>query len=156
MADLHLLAFLLTADEEKAEQCFVSGLEDSIQGNPVFRKWARSWSKRAIIKNAIKVVAPATTLPDAEPDQLAGAEKPRQNPLISAVTALSPLDRFVFVMTVLECYSVHECSVLLERPVSDVIPANSRALKRLGSLRSAAPTDRGASWTSVLTSSQTA
>src|SRR5262245_55229723 len=62
MADLHLLAFLLTADQDKADQCFVSGLEDSINGNPVFREWARSWSKRAIIKNAIKALAPAPGL----------------------------------------------------------------------------------------------
>src|SRR5215831_21083702 len=60
MDDLHLLAFLLTADQDKAEECFVSGLEDSIDGNPVFRDWARSWSKRTIIKNAIKAVAPGS------------------------------------------------------------------------------------------------
>jgi len=47
MAGLHLLAYLLTADPEKAEQCFVAGLEDSIHGNHVFRQWARAWSKRA-------------------------------------------------------------------------------------------------------------
>ena len=27
---LYLLAFLLTADQKKAEQCFVSGLEDAV------------------------------------------------------------------------------------------------------------------------------
>src|ERR1700758_1067653 len=59
MAGLHRLAFLLTADHAKAEQCFVAGLEDSIHGNPVFRQWARAWSKRAIIHNAIKTMAPA-------------------------------------------------------------------------------------------------
>ena len=59
MAGLHRLAFLLTADHAKAEQCFVAGLEDSIHGNPVFRQWARAWSKRAIIQSAIKAIAPA-------------------------------------------------------------------------------------------------
>ena len=59
MVGLHRLAFLLTADHAKAEQCFVAGLEDSIRGNPVFRQWARAWSKRAIIQNAIKTIAPA-------------------------------------------------------------------------------------------------
>src|SRR6478736_9676574 len=58
MVGLHRLAFLLTADHAKAEQCFVAGLEDSIHGNPVFRQWARAWSKRAIIQNAIKTMAP--------------------------------------------------------------------------------------------------
>src|SRR5262245_16248142 len=59
MAGLHLLAFLLTADAEKAERCFVAGLEDSTRDNAVFRQWARAWSKRSIIKNAIKAVSPA-------------------------------------------------------------------------------------------------
>src|SRR6478736_10255988 len=58
MVGLHRLAFLLTADQAKAEQCFVAGLEESIRGNPVFRQWARAWSKRAIIQNAIKMIAP--------------------------------------------------------------------------------------------------
>ena len=32
MNSLYLLSFLLTADREKAEQCFVSGLEDAVEG----------------------------------------------------------------------------------------------------------------------------
>ncbi len=59
MAGLHQLAFLLTADQARAEQCFVAGLDESIRGNPVFLQWARAWSKRAIIQNAIKTMAPA-------------------------------------------------------------------------------------------------
>ena len=51
--DLYQLAFLLTADHEKAEQCFVSGLEDSVTENHVFKDWAHSWAKRAIVRNAI-------------------------------------------------------------------------------------------------------
>src|SRR5882762_9247371 len=37
MEGLYLLSFLLTADREKAEQCFVSGIEDSIKGNQFSR-----------------------------------------------------------------------------------------------------------------------
>jgi hypothetical protein len=37
---LHRLSFLLTADREKAEQCFVSGLEESVNGISVFEEWA--------------------------------------------------------------------------------------------------------------------
>jgi hypothetical protein len=36
---LYQLSFLLTADHEKAQQCFVSGLEDSVKGNAVFKEW---------------------------------------------------------------------------------------------------------------------
>lgn len=43
MGPLHTLAYLLTADPALAEACFVAGLEDSMDGNLVFRQWARSW-----------------------------------------------------------------------------------------------------------------
>src|ERR1700683_2796453 len=55
---LYLLSYLLTADREKAEQCFVSGLEDAVEGNPVFREWARSWARRVIIVNAVRAISP--------------------------------------------------------------------------------------------------
>src|ERR1700685_2942697 len=56
MNDLYLLSLLLTADREKAEQCFVSGLEDAVEGNPVFKEWARSWARRVIIVNAVRAI----------------------------------------------------------------------------------------------------
>src|SRR6202011_6293916 len=58
MSGLYLLSFLLTADREKAEQCFVSGLEDAVNGNPVFKEWARSWARRVIIQKAVRVIKP--------------------------------------------------------------------------------------------------
>ena len=57
MGSLHMLSFLLTANHEKAEECFVSGLDDCVEGNDVFREWARSWARRAIIRNAVRVFA---------------------------------------------------------------------------------------------------
>src|SRR5215472_9439167 len=58
MKNLYLLALVLTADAEKAEQCFVSGLDDCTAGNPVFKEWARSWARRVVIKRAIRMIAP--------------------------------------------------------------------------------------------------
>jgi hypothetical protein len=58
MKSLYLLAFLLSADPGKAEQCFVSGLDDCTTGNQVFREWGRSWARRVVIKNAIRLIAP--------------------------------------------------------------------------------------------------
>lgn len=43
---LYRLAFLLTADSEKAQQCFVSGLEDSVNGSSVFKEWAATAQAR--------------------------------------------------------------------------------------------------------------
>src|SRR5258708_27573687 len=55
---LYRLSLMLTADREKAERCFVSGLEDSVKGNPVFKEWARSWARRAIIQCAVRMIDP--------------------------------------------------------------------------------------------------
>lgn len=133
MVGLHRLAFLLTADEAKAEQCFVAGLEDSIHGNPVFRQWARAWSKRAIIQNAIKTIAPAPSRRGAEQQDPAAASRNESGPenVAGIVASWKPFERFVFVMAVLEGYSPRECSALLACPVQDVIDAKSLALQRL-------------------------
>ena len=133
MVGLHRLAFLLTADETKAEQCFVAGLEDSIHGNPVFRQWARAWSKRAIIQNAIKTMAPVPSR--RGPEQQQGTASPQNGNDLENVAAIVArwelFERFVFVMAVLEGYSPRECSALLGCPVQDVIEAKSLALQRL-------------------------
>ena len=55
---LYQLSFLLTRDSERAERCFVAGLEDCVTGTLVFREWARSWAKRTIIQNAIGELNP--------------------------------------------------------------------------------------------------
>src|ERR1700737_4185059 len=55
---LYRLSFLLTADHEKSQQCFVSGLEDSVKENSVFKDWARSWARRAIIQCAVRIINP--------------------------------------------------------------------------------------------------
>jgi DNA-directed RNA polymerase specialized sigma24 family protein len=133
MVGLHRLAFLLTADHAKAEQCFVAGLEDSIHGNHVFKQWARAWSKRAIIQSAIKAIAPTPARHGAIPET---AEAHWQNgddveSIAAVVASWEPFERFVFVMAVLEGYSLRECAALLACPVQDVIAAKSLALQRL-------------------------
>jgi DNA-directed RNA polymerase specialized sigma24 family protein len=51
---------------------------------------------------------------------------------VSAVLGLEPFDRMVYVMTVLEHYSDHECSLLLGCARRDVLPARTRALEEIG------------------------
>lgn len=137
MVGLHQLAFLLTADQAKAEQCFVAGLDDSIRGNPVFRQWARAWSKRAIIQNAIKTIAPVPPRPGKANGTSSGSfqngrsGKSTATQVVSNVASWEPFERFVFVMAVLEGYSLRECSTLLGCQVQDVIAAKSLALQRL-------------------------
>ena len=133
MAGLHLLAYLLTADRAKAEQCFVAGLDDSIRGNQVFKQWARAWSKRAIIQNAVKLMAPVVGQSAAIEEKSVPAQSapPTENPLVALVMQWTPFERFVFVMSVLEGYSVRECSAMLSCRDQDVITTKSQVLQRL-------------------------
>jgi hypothetical protein len=137
MNSLYMLSLLLTADPEKAEQCFVSGLEDAVQGNPVFKEWARSWARRVIILNGVRVIKPrpADGSGGSSSDLIKASDKSRLlEPIeIAGLLALEAFDRFVYVMTVLEGYSDHECSVLLSCARRDVLAARTRALQQAGS-----------------------
>jgi DNA-directed RNA polymerase specialized sigma24 family protein len=168
MAGLHLLALLLTADPDRAEDCLVAGLEESANSNTVFKHWARSWSKRAIIKNAIKALRPVPGKSSQAPDAALwngtwdfGAEggKPVQEDLVTAVTRLDVFERFVFVMAVLEGYSVAECAVLLACPPKEAARARSLALQHLASPPTTAPLvhdDEAMVWTELVSWTQPA
>jgi DNA-directed RNA polymerase specialized sigma24 family protein len=130
---LYRLSFLLTADSEKAQQCFVTGLENSVNGNPVFKDWARSWARRAIIQNAVRIINPWPTEENAPSESATdGRTLAKGQPEIAAVLDLAPFERFVFVMSVLEHYSEHECSILLDCSRREVVAARIRALRKIG------------------------
>ena len=133
MDSIHLLSFLLTADQTKAEECFVSGLEDCVEGTYVFRDWAQSWARRTIIQNAIRMVAPrknGSTVADVSSDAVSCSFGRTQDTdyAIANILRLEHFERFVFVMSVLERYSDQGCSVLLGCSRQDVGETRIRAL----------------------------
>jgi hypothetical protein len=134
MNSLYLLGFLLTADREKAEHCFVSGLEDAVEGNPVFKAWARSWARRTIIQNAVRIVKPwpveGSSLAAGNSHHTTLGEEPHV--AMAAVLGLEPFERFAYVMTVLERYSDQDCSLLLSCTRRDVREARTRAFEQIG------------------------
>jgi DNA-directed RNA polymerase specialized sigma24 family protein len=140
MNTLYQLAFLLTADHEKAEQCFVAGLDDAIKGNPVFKEWARSWARRMVSLNAVRVINPRPAEGNGRgrsrsdlADRNGMAPSDGQEAEIAAILELKPFERFVYLMTVLERYSDQECSVLLGCTRRDVLAARTRAFQEVGS-----------------------
>jgi DNA-directed RNA polymerase specialized sigma24 family protein len=137
MDSLYVLSFLLTADREKAEQCFVSGLEDAVEGNPIFREWARSWARRVIILNAVRAINPRPIEENGRSSSATvsnnGKTPPVEQVEMAAVLALEPFERFVYVMTVLERYSDQDCSLLLGCTRRDVVAARARAFEQIGS-----------------------
>jgi DNA-directed RNA polymerase specialized sigma24 family protein len=137
LKELYQLSFLLTRDPAKAERCLVSGLEDCITGNRVFREWARSWAKRIIVQNAIRELRPR---PSQANSPLSGAIFPDVDQLPSgsgghvemdALLRLEDFERFVFIMCVLEHYSEHDCALLLDCSAREIREARTRALREL-------------------------
>ncbi len=136
MDNMHLLSFLLTADLTKAEECFVSGLEDCATGSYVFRDWARSWARRTIIQNAVRMLAPRANQSDSTgaPSETVNCRfgrTPEAAAAIASILDLEDFERFVFVMSVLERYSDQDCSVLLGCSRQDVRQARTRALQHV-------------------------
>jgi hypothetical protein len=123
MNTLYSLALLLTSDHVKAEQVFLAAFNECMQGADVFPGWERSWSRRAIVKQAIRLIRPRHD----DFDVAFGATD-----VPARLLELRPFDRFVFAMTVLEHYTVHESAVFLNCVPSDVEKARVRVLQSLG------------------------
>jgi hypothetical protein len=133
--ELYQLSFLLAGDHEKAERCFVTGLEEAVKENHVFKEWARSWAKRAIIQNAIRELKPrplATRFSLAPPPYVDPLPSDRDRHFeVDDVLALADFERFVFVMSVLERYSEHDCSLLLRCSPREIREARLRAMTQV-------------------------
>jgi hypothetical protein len=136
MKSLYLLSLVLTADQEKAEQCFVSALDDCAAASQVFKERAQSWARRAIIKNAIRLIAPEP--PEANPVSITTAAKGFSGPVgmelqaqISSLLGLQSFERFALVMSVLEGYSERECTLLLGCTRASLLSARSGALQQI-------------------------
>jgi hypothetical protein len=136
MKPLYLLAFLLTANHQQAEECFASTVEEALKEQAVFKQWAGSWVKRTLIEKAIEIVSPVLDRPEERRDLWSAghSETPGQEQ-IDAVTKLASLERFVFVMSILECHSHShshsDCALLLGCSPNKVAQARTNALRRL-------------------------
>ena len=144
MNSLYLLSLLLTADPQKAEKCFLSGFEESVGNNSVFKERARLWARRSIIFRAIRLLCPR---PNGENESneawlsaLIGKASSeihaelQGHPNFARIVRLKAFERFVFIMSILEKYSDQECSLLLGCFRRDVINARTAATRHLASV----------------------
>jgi len=112
--------------------CFVSGLQESVNGSPVFKEWTHAWARRTVIQNAVRVINPRPVEEHAPSSFDSGGAKLAVEQVESAaVLQLEPFERFVYVISVLERYSDLDCSVLLGCAGRDVIAARIRAVEQI-------------------------
>ena len=115
MRSLYLLSFLLTGDKDKAEQCFIGALGECLEGMGAFMEWARLWARRAIIRQAIRMVKPTPEATDQSPlvrIKTAAVPSPNNN-ILAAIVSLCAFERFAFVMSILEKLSDGDCLAFL-------------------------------------------
>jgi DNA-directed RNA polymerase specialized sigma24 family protein len=134
---LYQLSFLLTTDHQKAERCFVDSIEDCANENGVFREFARPWTKRVVVENAIRELKPrprrsnSLSLPPLRNQPWSG---PTGHFTANALLGLADFDRFVFVLCVLERYRENDCALLLGCSASQVREAWTRAIETLSGI----------------------
>jgi hypothetical protein len=135
--NLYLVSLLLTGDPETAEQCFVEAIGESTKVNHVFKEWARSWARRTIIQSAIRLINPGRSMTASRTADVVRVMD--KVPIVihaevCAILELAPVDRFAFVMSVLERYSDNDCSILLGCGRREIAPMRIRAMQRLVTL----------------------
>jgi hypothetical protein len=128
----YLLTFLLTASHKKTERCIVYVIEQVFHENGVFKAWVGPWIKRCLIKKAIDLVFSGSGRSDERRDlwfEMPDGSIRRKT--VDAITALDGLERFVFVMSILEGYSVKDCSLLLDCTMENAVRMRVEALHEL-------------------------
>jgi hypothetical protein len=141
MNDFFRLSLNLTADVEQAGSCVILAMRDCFDGGFVLisKELARVWARRAVIRNAIRLVLganhaiPIALLNESGPSlHLQPTEYPIEALCNSpAILDLPNLDRLAFVICVLERYSILDCAMLLSRSPKDVNDARGRAITRV-------------------------
>jgi DNA-directed RNA polymerase specialized sigma24 family protein len=139
---LQRLALLLTANKQAAKRCLIVAFRECVASGSVLKGWELNWTRRMIIRNAINLVRGLGGQPfvktkrDADnglvafsPDDSLGAVAESE-----AILELPDFDRLVFVICVLERYSMRDCALLLGRSPRDIDEARQRVVNRVGQI----------------------
>ncbi len=132
IGSLYRLSFLLMGDSTKAERCLLNAFEICLTGTAIPDQWSIAWSKLSVVKSAIQLTSPSPTATRTCIIVSHNAEPPVDLPdPLQDVRQLPAFDRFVYVMSILARYRIHECSLLLNCSRRDVAAARKRALLRV-------------------------
>jgi DNA-directed RNA polymerase specialized sigma24 family protein len=141
-AGLQRLALLLTANSEAVKRCLIRAFRECIASSSVSKGWVLSWARRLVIRNAISLVMGpgAESFVNTNDDADNGLVAFSQDDWLGAIAEsesilnLPEFDRFVFVICVLERYSMYDCALLLGRPLFDINEARQRVGNRVGQI----------------------
>jgi len=146
---LRRLAFLITGDQQMAEQSVVNACEITLKGNSPFRDWLLEWAKAATIASAISRRAEAIRACEAiyknerssyvehlvdNEDRAASLKLILQADAGKMIAELDPLCRAVLVLRVAIRSSIQDCVLRLNVCRRAVLAAASRAMTWLHEL----------------------
>jgi DNA-directed RNA polymerase specialized sigma24 family protein len=140
IVDLFRLAFLLTADAEKAEHCVILTIHECLATVDAFKAWLPVLTRNALIRNGIRIVTgiPARSLGKGrlhQPFREVHNSLLRRETSITDESAgileMSDFDRLVYVLCSLEHYSTRDCAALLGRSRQEVRDAQNRGVGQI-------------------------
>ena len=139
---LQRLALLLTLNPQSARRCLIGAFRDCIASSSVSKEWVPSWTRRMVIRNAISLVMSpggqsfVNTNDDADNGLIAFSPDDSLGAIAGSASILDlpEFDRFVFVICVLERYSMHDCALLLGRSPRDISEARQRVGNQVGQI----------------------
>lgn len=125
-SELLWLAFLLTGDRSTSVEAVASAMDVDDAGNPFFRNWMISWSRKLVIAKALSVVE-REMAESAERTQQRNCPRPAEMPgrgwrldpavgkvdLERALLAIDLLPRCAVLLTVFEKVSEEDAATLL-------------------------------------------
>jgi len=144
MTELFGLAFLLTANAEKAEQCVLRSMHECMDSGVVLKGWLYLWARNVVIQNGIKLVLGihsdsfvdiAQYKPVQRTDTSLRCALSRSD-YSAGILELSDFDRLVYVICVLERYASVHCALLLGRSRREIRDARKRALADIAKFES--------------------
>lgn len=125
MAELYLLAFMLTANKETAETCVLESVDEYLNsGAATLSDWVTTEGRNVVIAKAAHLIKPRakTSYSWTAPLGARALIGPSHQPF-AVITSLGAFERFVYVLTALEGRGEEECAALLECPQADVVAA---------------------------------
>jgi hypothetical protein len=139
------LALLLTANSGAADRCLALALRECIADSYVFRDWALTWARRMVIRSATTLAMGSgeqsfvRTNSNAEKElaKFSANDSLALPAEFHAILGLQMLDRFVFVICVLERYSINDCALLLSESPQDICGSRQRATDQVEQINAA-------------------
>jgi len=139
---LQRLALLLTANSVTAKRCLIRAFRECITSSSVSREWVLSWTRRMVIRNAIGLLIDpgsqsfVNTNDDADNELIAFSPDDSLSAIATpkSILDLPEFERLVFVICVLERYSIHDCALLLGKSPQEVRRMRHRVGNQVGQI----------------------